>query len=154
MSSERFRESWDISVSTGHGWKSILDACDLRTLKQPCIQNRPDSVIQSLRGLRNTFRNHCLWTPFHPQMQLKALTCKVETICERDPETLPSFLHQSLLKMDWSKVKTVLWSDKINSKNYFWKIMDTTSPRLKTRGSFWLGFSSQFKSISDGMEVH
>jgi len=36
----------------------------------------------------------------HPQIQVKALTCQEEAICEHDPETLPSSLDQSSFKMD------------------------------------------------------
>jgi len=44
----------------------------------------------------------------HPEMQVKALSCKEEDMCEHDPDMLS--LDQSSLKMR-PKWKTVLWLD-------------------------------------------
>ena len=41
---------------------------------------------------------------FHPQMQVKALSCKEEDICEHD---------EAVLKWTAAKWKTVLWSDEL-----------------------------------------
>ncbi len=42
---KRFRETGEISVRKGQGWRPLLDACGLRALRRHCITHRHDSVI-------------------------------------------------------------------------------------------------------------
>lgn len=76
---------------------------------------------KSLHGLRNTFRNHFLWTQFNPRMQVKALTCKEEAICKYDKETLLSFWAKAHWKCTVRKWKTVLWPHKMKFEILFLK---------------------------------
>ena len=39
-------------------------------------------------------------SPYNPQMQVKAVSCKEEAICEHDPEMLLSSVGQSLSEME------------------------------------------------------
>ncbi len=43
---QRFRESGTISVRKGQGWKTILDAHDLRALRRHCITYRNATVME------------------------------------------------------------------------------------------------------------
>ncbi len=42
---KRFRETGEISVRKGQGWRPLLDAHGLQALRWHCITNRHDSVI-------------------------------------------------------------------------------------------------------------
>ena len=77
----------------------------------------------SLRGLRNTSRNHRLWTQFAVQFThaVKAASCKEGAICEQDPEMPPSSLGQSSSKMVWGQVENCSVVRRINIFNSFWK---------------------------------
>lgn len=54
-------------------------------------------------------------------MQVKALLCTEEAICEYDPETLLSSLGQRLLKMDWDKSEKCSVIRLIDIWNSLWK---------------------------------
>ena len=53
----------------------ILDAHDLQASGGTAIKTGMIVSWQSLHGLRNTYRNHCLWTLFN----VPATSCKEET---------------------------------------------------------------------------
>ncbi len=50
---QRFRESGTISVCKGQGWKTILDAHDLRALRRHCITYRNATVMCYCNGNHN-----------------------------------------------------------------------------------------------------
>lgn len=64
----------------GQGQKSVLDACEFRALRQHCIKNIHDSVMeitvwsQSATFPESFVREHS--SLCHPQMQIKAPSCK------------------------------------------------------------------------------
>lgn len=77
---KRLRESGEISVRKGSSQKSVLDACEFRALRQHCIKNIHDSVMeitvwsQSATFPESFVREHS--SLCHPQMQIKAPSCK------------------------------------------------------------------------------
>ncbi len=84
---KRLREIWKISVRKGQGRRPLLDARGPRTLRQHCLTHRHDSVIYINNPgilLETTVGKHN--PPCHLQMPTKALSCKKEAICKRDPE--------------------------------------------------------------------
>jgi len=69
---------------------------------------------KSLHGIRNTSRNHCLWTQFTvASTNVKALSCKEKAKSEHDPQAAVSFGPSG------AKRKTVLWSDGSKIKNLY-----------------------------------
>lgn len=46
--------SLEISELKGRGWKSVFDARDFRALRDRCITNKSDSVLDMNAGVRNT----------------------------------------------------------------------------------------------------
>ncbi|XP_041641385.1 uncharacterized protein LOC121508528 [Cheilinus undulatus] len=53
---KRFRESGGITVRKGQGRKPILDVRELRALKQHCIQNRHDTVVDITAWAQKHFK--------------------------------------------------------------------------------------------------
>jgi len=80
----------------------ILNASNLQTLRQHCIKNKQKKMMLSwklLHGIRNSSRNHCLC---HPQMQVKALSCREEAICETQK---PCHLLWTKTNLKWTETK-------------------------------------------------
>lgn len=55
------KESGEISTYKGQIQKSVLDFTDLWALRQHTVKNRHDYPWKRVHGLRNTFKNQCLW---------------------------------------------------------------------------------------------
>lgn len=88
-------------------WKWIVDVPVLWALGWYCIKYRNDSLKEIIAQAQEHFQTPISVNIFHHAfiMQVKALSCKRETICERDPEMLLPSLGQSSFKMDWGQVK-------------------------------------------------
>uniref|UniRef100_A0A8C9REE1 Tc1-like transposase DDE domain-containing protein n=1 Tax=Scleropages formosus TaxID=113540 RepID=A0A8C9REE1_SCLFO len=91
--------------------------------RQHCIKNRHDSVMEITAWAQTPPEiivcEH--GSPCHPQMQVKALLCKEEAICEHDPDNTIQKCRRLLwtkvhLKWTEAKWKTVLWSDESKSE--------------------------------------
>ena len=75
------------------------------------FKNRHDSVMEITVWAQKTEIIVYEHMPCHQQMQVKALWCEEEAICEHDPETLPSSLGQSLFEWTGAKWETILMSE-------------------------------------------
>jgi len=126
-----------------YAWKSILDAHDLKALKQHCIKSMHDSVIKDT-----------VWSQKHYQKSLRTqLTAAFTNSGKSSIMQIKSHMwiwsknlrSKDNLKMDSGEWKTVLSSD-IENLKFFLEIMDTTSSKLKRRRTIQLVISSQFKS--------
>ncbi len=105
---KRFRETGEISVRKGQGWRPLLDARGLRALRRHCITHRHDSVIDITKWATVGKHN----PPCHLQMPTTALSCKKEAICEHGFQKCRRVLWaKAHLKWTVSKWKSVLWSD-------------------------------------------
>lgn len=78
-SSERLSGSGEMPVCKGQGQKSVLDACDLSSLRQECIKNRHDSLMEIPQEY---FQKSLFVNTVHPQVHVKALPCKEEARCD------------------------------------------------------------------------
>lgn len=87
---------------------------------------------------------------WHPQMQVEALSCKEEAVCEHDPETPPPPAGQNSFKTDWGKVENCSVFRWIKTLNSFLEKMDTKISAVKKRGSVWLVISTQFRILQGG----
>ena len=78
--------------------------------------------------------------PWHPQMQVRARSCKEDDKREHDPEKPPSCLPSKLISNGLRKSGKVLWSVKSKLGIYF-------GNHGKRRGTIRLIISVQFKSM-------
>ncbi len=62
---KRFRETGEISVRKGQGWRPLLDARGLRGLRRHCITHRHDSVIDITKWAQEYFQKPLLINTIH-----------------------------------------------------------------------------------------
>ncbi len=141
-----FRETGEISVRKGQGWRPLLDAFGLRALRRHCITHQHDSVINITKWAQNS-RNHN--PPCHLQMP-KLYHAKRKPYVNMVQKRRRVLWAKTHLKFTVSKWKSVL----INL-TFLLEISDTVSSGLKRgRPSSVLSAFSSKASISDGMGVH
>ncbi len=105
---QRFRESGTISVRKGQGWKTILDACDLRALRRHCITYRNATVMEITTWAQEYFQKTLSVNTIHRAIRrcrLKLYRSKKEAISKHDPEAQAFSLGQGSFKMDCGKVE-------------------------------------------------
>ena len=84
--------------------------------------------------------------PCNPQLQVEAVSCKEETICEHDPETSPSSLGQRSFQMDRGKMEKLFCGQMNQNVTLFLETTDAASCGLKRSGTIRLVISAKFKS--------
>ncbi len=84
--------------------------------------------------------------PCHLQMPTKALSCKMEAICEHGPEAPLCPVDQGSFKMDCFKVKKMFYGQTSPNLTFLLEITDAVSSGLKSRETFQRVISVQFKS--------
>ena len=120
---KRFRESGGVSVRKGQGWRSKMAAHVLGTSGSTALKTGMVLNWTSLHRLRNTSKNRCEHCSLsHPQMQVKAVSCKEEARGEHDPEMPVSPLGKSSTKMVWGKMENCSVVRLIKIWNSFWKL--------------------------------
>uniref|UniRef100_A0A803JU59 Paired domain-containing protein n=1 Tax=Xenopus tropicalis TaxID=8364 RepID=A0A803JU59_XENTR len=108
----RFRESGTISVRKGQGRKTILDARDLRALKQHCTTNRNATVKEIPEWAQEYFQKPLSVNTIHRAIcrcQLKLYSAKKKPFLSKIHK-LRRF-HWARDHLKCSVKKTVLWSD-------------------------------------------
>ena len=97
------------------------------------IKNMQDSVLeinaQAQEHFHNSMSKHIL--PCNPQMQVKAVTCKEEPICEHYPEMQPSSLDQSSVKMEREENGKLFCGQMNQNWTFFMETTDAESCGLK-----------------------
>ncbi len=152
---KRFRETGEISVRKGQGWRPLLDACGLRALRRHCITHLHDFVIDITKWAQEYFQKPLsVNTICHLQMPTTSLSCKKEAICEHGPGAPSCPVGQGSFKMDCFKVEKCSMVRRVQIWHSCWKSWTPVSSGLKRRETFQRVISVQFKSsISDGMGV-
>ncbi len=102
---KRFRETGEISIRKGQGRRPLLDARNLRALRQHCITHRHDSVIDITKWAQEYFQK-----PLSVNSIRRAIyRCQLKLYhAKRSHRVLWAKTH---LKWTVSKWKSVLWSD-------------------------------------------
>uniref|UniRef100_A0A9J7XCR1 Paired domain-containing protein n=1 Tax=Cyprinus carpio carpio TaxID=630221 RepID=A0A9J7XCR1_CYPCA len=121
---QRFRESGTISVHKGQGRKTILDARDLRALRQHCITYRNATVMEITTWAQEYFQKTLSVNTIHRAIR----RCRLKLI--RSKKTYLNMIQKrrrflwakAHLKWTVAKWKTVLWSDKLKFEVLFGKL--------------------------------
>ena len=130
-------------MSRRHGRKLVLEV--LQALRQLCIKNRPDSVLEITAWAQEHFQESLCHRNIH--------RCRLKLHqAEKKPHVNMIQKHCRLL---WTKAhlrrteaerETVLWADDWNLK-FLLEIMNVAPSRLKRRGTNWLVLSSSCFSV-------
>ena len=112
---QRFKESGTISVRKGHGWKTILDALDLRALRRHCITYIHQEYFQKTL-LVNTIHRAIR------RCQLKLYRSKKKPYLNRIQKRSHFLWAKDHLKWTVAKWKSVLWSDESKFEVHFGKL--------------------------------
>ncbi|KAK3535468.1 hypothetical protein QTP70_016891 [Hemibagrus guttatus] len=106
---QRFRESGTISVRKGQGWKTILDARDLRALRRHCITYRNAAVMEITTWAQEYFQKTLSMNTIHRAI------CRCQLKLYRSKKKPYLNMIQKRKRFLWAKAhlkwKTVLWSD-------------------------------------------
>ncbi len=154
---KRFRETGEISVRKGQGWRPLLDAYGLRALRRHSITHRHDSVIDITKWAQEYFQKPLSVNISRAicRCQLKLYHAKRKPYVNMVQKRRRVLWAKAHLKWTVSKWKSVLWSDEskfdILVGNHGRRVL-----RAKEEGrpsSVLSAFSSK-ASISDGMGVH
>ncbi len=110
---KRFRETGEISVSKGQGWRPLLDARGLRALRRHCITHRHDSVIDITKWAQEYFQKPLSVNTIHCAIyrQLKLYHAKRKPFVNMVQKCRCVLWAKAHLKWTVSNWKSVLWSD-------------------------------------------
>ncbi len=109
-----FRESGEISVYKGHGWKTLLDARGLWALRRHCITHRHDFVIGITKWAQEYFQKPLLVNTTRRAIcrcQLNLYHAKKKPSVNMVQKCRRVLWAKAHLKWSVSKWKSVLWSD-------------------------------------------
>ena len=127
--------------SKGWNWMCVI----FRTSGSTALKTGTILYWTSLHGVRNTSRNHCLWTQFTVQKW----KCKLKLYHAKKKKC--HYLLWAKAHLKWSeKWKTVLWSDESKYEILFGNY--GCCPAVKRRGS--IQFINSKLCICDGIELH
>ncbi len=151
---KRFRETGEISVRKGQGWRPLLDARGLLALRQYCITN--DSVIEINKWAQEYFQKPLSVNTIHHAIcryQLKLYHAKRKP-CENMVQKRCR-VGQGSFKMDCFKVEMCSMVRPVQIWHSCWKSRVPCPLGSKGRrpSSVLSAFSSRAR-ISDGMGVH
>ncbi|KAK3552892.1 hypothetical protein QTP86_026483 [Hemibagrus guttatus] len=122
---QRFRESGTISVSKGQGRKTVLDACDLRALRQHCITYRNATVMEITTWAQEYFQKTLSVNTIHRAIRrcrLKLYRSKKKPYLNMIQKRRRFLWAKAHLKWTVAKWKTVLWSDRSKFEVLFGKL--------------------------------
>ncbi len=146
---QRFRESGTISVRKGQGRKTILDARDLRALRQNCITYRNATVMEITTWVQEYFQKTLSVNTIHRSIRrcrLKLYRSKKKPYLNMIQKRRRFLWAKAHLKWTVAKWKTVLWSDESNLK-FFLENWDAMSSGLKRTRTTQVVISAQFRSL-------
>ncbi len=112
---KRFRETGEISVRKGQGWRPLLDVRDLRALRRHCITHRHDYVIDITKWAQEYFQKPLSVNTIRHAIcrcQLKLYHGKRKPYVNMVQKRLRVLWAKAHLKWNVLKWKSVLWSDK------------------------------------------
>ncbi len=110
---KRFRETREISVRKGQGWRPLLDARGLWALRRDCITHRHDSVIDITKWAQEYFQKPLSVNTIRRAIcrcQLKLYHAKRKPYVNMDQNRHCVLWDKAHLKWTVSKWKSVLWS--------------------------------------------
>ncbi len=151
---QRFRESGTISVRKGQGRKTILDACDLRALRQHCITYRNSTVMEITTWAQEYFQKTLSVNTIHRAIRrcrLKLYRSKKKPYLNMIQKHRRFLWAKAHLKWTVAKWKTVLWSDESKFEVLFGKLGRHV---IRTKEDKLLSALSSEACISDGMGLH
>ncbi|KAK3545569.1 hypothetical protein QTP70_008117 [Hemibagrus guttatus] len=122
---QRFRESGTISVRKGQGRKTILDARDLRALRQHCITYRNATVMEITTWAQEYFQKTLSVNTIHRAIRrcrLKLYRSKKKPYLNMIQKRRRFLWAKAHLKWTVAKWKTVLWSDESKFEVLFGKL--------------------------------
>ncbi len=122
---QRFRESGTISVRKGQGWKTILDARDLRALRRHCITYRNATVMEITTWAQEYFQKTLSVNTIHRAIRrcrLKLYRSKKKPYLNMIQKRRRFLWAKAHLKWTVAKWKTVLWSDESKFEVLFGKL--------------------------------
>ncbi|KAK3559329.1 hypothetical protein QTP86_012759 [Hemibagrus guttatus] len=122
---QRFRESGTISVRKGQGRKTILDARDLRALRQHCITHRNATVMEITTWAQEYFQKTLSVNTIHRAIRrcrLKLYRSKKKPYLNMIQKRRRFLWAKAHLKWTVAKWKTVLWSDESKFEVLFGKL--------------------------------
>ncbi len=111
---KRFRETGEISVRKGQGWRPLLDARGLWALRRHCITHRHDSVIDITKCAQEYFQKPLSVNTIRRAIcrcQLKLYHAKRKPYVNMVQKRRRILWAKAHLKWTVSKWKSVLWSD-------------------------------------------
>ncbi len=109
-----FRETGEISVRKGQGWRPLLDSRGLRPLRWHCITQWHDSVIDITKWAQEYFQKPLSVNTIHHAIcrcQLKLYNAKRKPFVNMVQKHHHVLWAKAHLKWTVSKWKSVLWSD-------------------------------------------
>ncbi len=111
---KRFKETGEISVRKGQGWRPLLDARGLQALRRHCITHRYDSVIDITKWAQEYFQKPLSVNTTRRAIcrcQLKLYHAKRKAYVNMVQKRRRVLWAKAHLKWTVSKWKSVLWSD-------------------------------------------
>ncbi len=111
---KRFKESGEISVRMGQGWKPLLVARGFQVFRRHCITHRHDSVIDIAKWAQEYFQKPLLVNTIRHTIcrcQLKLYRAKRKPYVNMVQKHCHVLWAKAHLKWTVSKRKSVLWSD-------------------------------------------
>ncbi len=111
---KRFRETGEISVRKGQGWRPLLDARGLWALRRHCITHQLDSVIDITKWAQEYFQKPLPVNTTRRAIcrcQLKLHHAKRKPYVNMVQKRYRVLWAKAHLKWTVSKWKSVLWSD-------------------------------------------
>ncbi len=150
---KRFRETGEISVRKGQGWRLLLDARGLRALGWHCITHRHDSVIDITKWAQEYFQKPLLVNTIGRAIcrcQLKLYHAKRKPYVNmvQKGQSCPGSscpVGQGSFKLDFQSGK-VFYGQTSPNLTFLLEITDAVSSGLKRRENFQHVISVQFKS--------
>ncbi len=109
-----FRETGEISMHKGQGWRLLLDARGLQALRWHCSTHRHDSVIDIIKWAQEYFQKPLSVKTTHRAIcrcQLKLYHAKMKPYVNMVQKRRHVLWAKAHLKWTVSKWKSVLWSD-------------------------------------------
>ncbi|KAK3568020.1 hypothetical protein QTP86_028612 [Hemibagrus guttatus] len=122
---QRFRESGTIAVRKGQGWKTILDARDLRALRRHCITYRNATVMEITTWAQEYFQKTLSVNTIHRAIRrcrLNLYRSKKKPYLNMIQKRRRFLWAKAHLKWTVAKWKTVLWSDELKFEVLFGKL--------------------------------
>ncbi len=143
---KRFRETGEMSVHKGQGWRPLLDARGLRALRWHCITHRHDSVIDITKWAQEYFQKLLSVNTIRRAIcrcQLKLYHAKRKPYLNMVQKRHRVLWAKAHLKWTVSKCSKCSTSPNLT---FLLEITDSVSSGLKRRETFHRVISVQFKS--------